>query len=202
MRHRSTRPLRSHRVHINNETSHDVRAIRISAKQIVRARFGNSEDEKYKCQVALLETDRWCPVKKGQTYSQRFSVTPQLLPTESYHIAQRGRVSSGDTAQLAPSTRPEEGVTNHRCGIAMRTSGHGQGAGLTPRCGSALGQMRLVMLRLRGGIKQRREYLVLCQRPRGSLHEQGPHRQAAVHPLWQRAQERCVRRLHRLPTTR
>jgi hypothetical protein len=69
-------------VRITNETSHDVHGIRLSAKQVVRARFGGGDEEKYKCQVALLESSRLCPVKKGAEYAQRFSLTPELLPTE------------------------------------------------------------------------------------------------------------------------
>ena len=113
---------------------------------MVSARFGSGDTEKYKCQVALLETDRFCPVKKGGTLSHTYTITPTLMHNEvrlpqvttgcalvlalinlcaptaqlspdcqMYHTAQRGRVSSSDTPQLAPSTRPDETAGDRRC---------------------------------------------------------------------------------------
>ena len=108
------------RVKINNESSHDVHAIRISAKQVVRARFSSGDEEKYKCQVALLETDRFCPVKKNNVYSQRFAVTPELLPTEVRppgpgqlgHIGKPGRIGQpGRGLALHPMPPPIAALT-------------------------------------------------------------------------------------------
>jgi hypothetical protein len=76
------------KVFIRNESGHDINAIRISAKQVVDIKTGSGERENYKCQVALLESNQGCPIRKGQSLTQNFTIIPEILRSESYHVAQ------------------------------------------------------------------------------------------------------------------
>jgi len=95
-------------IHVRNDSSHDVYRIRISAKQVVMAKLHTGQVEEYKCQVALLESTRGCPIKKHDEFNQNFSITPQLLGAEGDHVAQVGKLNVTEEGRLAPTTRPEE----------------------------------------------------------------------------------------------
>ena len=106
------------RVFIQNESKHDVHAIRISAKQVVLARIHGGEKEKYKCQVALLESSRHCPIRRHSTFEEIFTITPKVLESEAYHLAHAGRINLSESPMLAPSTREEE-APKDRKGLAI-----------------------------------------------------------------------------------
>jgi len=75
---------------------------------MVTARIHSGDKEKYKCQIALMESTRGCPIRKHATFNHVFSITPQILTQETYHVAQLGRLNMSEEPQLAPSTRSEE----------------------------------------------------------------------------------------------
>jgi S-arrestin len=106
------------RVAIHNESKHDVHTIRISAKQVVVARIHGGEKEKYKCQVALLESNLHCPIKRHAKFEETFTVTPKVLESEAYRVAYMGRISLSEASILAPSTRENE-TPRDRKGLAI-----------------------------------------------------------------------------------
>ena len=102
------------RVDIKNQSSHDVSSIRISAKQIVTSRISGNDRESYKCQVALLESSRGCPIRKHSDWTYTYSIVPELMSQENYHVAQQGRLNMSDESRLAPTTRPDESPKDRR----------------------------------------------------------------------------------------
>eukprot|EP01135_Chromosphaera_perkinsii_P009511 Nk52_evm1s1779 gene=Nk52_evmTU1s1779 len=98
-------------VDVSNLSKKEVCAIKISAKQITTVTFGKNGKEKFKSQVALLESTRNCPLKKGERRFQ-YSITPRVLPQENHHPAQEFKLNLTDPSKLASSTRVDSEIND------------------------------------------------------------------------------------------